>query len=107
MDIMEEAFAKLFSGYIMRTYNPNVNKIFEEQDSFLKQTTRILFNTKVDDIKSFYGKHIDTIFKRFSSDVAWLLEQKGLDFTSTRTGRRYSNWISEQIEQGNIIENCE
>lgn len=107
MDIMEEAFAKLFSGYIMRTYNPNVNKIFEGQDSFFKQTTRILFNTKVNDIKSFYGKSIDTIFKRFNSDVAWLLEQKGLDFTSTGTGRRYSNWISEQIEQGNIIENCE
>lgn len=106
MDLMEETFAKLFSGYIMNNYNPNVGIFFQEQDQFFKQATKILFNTKVDNIKSFYGKSIETIFRRFSSDIAWLLQQKGLDFSSTITGRKYSNWISKQINDGKIIERC-
>ena len=106
MDLMEETFAKLFSGYIMNNYNPNVGHFFQEQDQFFKQATKILFNTKVDNIKSFYGKSIETIFRRFSSDVAWLLQQKGLDFSSTITGRKYSNWISKQINDGKIIKRC-
>lgn len=106
MDLMEEVFAKLFSGYVMRSYNPNVGRLFVAQDKFLKDASKIVFNTNIDNIQSFYGKSLETIFTRFSSDVSWLLDQDGLDFKSTSTGRRYSNWISDQIKKGEITEQC-
>lgn len=98
MDLMEEAFAKLFSNHIMGTLNTELNQIFQEQEKFLRDTTKIVFNNEIADIKSFYGKSLETVFTRFSSDVAALLSQPGLDFSSTKTTRMYSNWISQQVQ---------
>lgn len=53
----------------------------------------------IGDLKSFYGKTLETVFTRFSSDVAALLNQPGLDFSSTKTSRLYSNWISDQVQK--------
>lgn len=94
-DLMEEAFAKLFSNHIMGKMNPQLDQIFQGQERFLRDATKIVFNNEIADLKSFYGKTLETVFTRFSSDVSALLSQQGLDFGSTKTSRLYSNWISK------------
>lgn len=106
MDLMEEAFAKLFSNHIMGKMNPQLDQIFRGQERFLRDATKIVFNNEIADLKSFYGKTLETVFTRFSSDVSALLSQQGLDFGSTKTSRLYSNWISKQIRDGEINEQC-
>lgn len=106
MDVMEEAFAKLFSNHIMGKINPQLDVIFQGQERFLRDATKIVFNNEIADLKSFYGKTLETVFTRFSSDVSALLSQQGLDFGSTKTSRLYSNWVSKQIRDGEINEQC-
>lgn len=106
MDLIEEAFAKLFSNHIMGKINPQLDQIFQGQERFLRDATKIVFNNEIADLKSFYGKTLETVFTRFSSDVSALLSQQGLDFGSTKTSRLYSNWISKQIRDGEIKEQC-
>ncbi len=106
MDLMEEMFVKKFSEYVMGNINPNLREIFVSQDRFLKDATKIVFNNEIDNLQSFYGRSIESVFTRFSSDVAQLLQTKGLDFSSTKTSRMYSNWISKQIRDGEIKEQC-
>lgn len=99
MDLMEEAFAKLFGNHIMGKLNPELKQVFQGQERFLRDATKIVFNNEIADLKSFYGKSLETVFTRFSSDVAALLNQPGLDFGSTKTARMYSNWISNQVQK--------
>ena len=99
MDLMEEAFAKLFGNHIMGKLNPELKQIFQGQERFLRDATKIVFNNEIADLQSFYGKSLETVFTRFSSDVAALLNQPGLDFGSTKTARMYSNWISKQVQK--------
>lgn len=106
IDLMEEIFVKKFSDYIMGNINPNLQEIFISQDRFMKDATKIIFNNEIDNLQSFYGRSIESVFTRFSSDVAQLLQTKGLDFSSTKTSRMYSNWISKQIRDGKIKEQC-
>ena len=106
MDLMEEVFADLFSYHIMNNLNPNLRQIFEAQSKFLKDATKIVFNHDISNLREFYGQNILQIFTRFSSDVAVLLSQPGIDFSSTKTSRMQSNWISKQIKDGNIEETC-
>ncbi len=99
MDLMEEAFAKLFGNHIMGKLNPELKQVFQGQERFLRDATKIVFNNEIADLQSFYGKSLETVFTRFSSDVAALLSQPGLDFGSTKTARMYSNWISKQVQK--------
>ena len=99
MDLMEEAFAKLFGNHIMGKLNPELKQVFQGQERFLRDATKIVFNNEIADLQSFYGKSLETVFTRFSSDVAALLNQPGLDFGSTKTARMYSNWISKQVQK--------
>jgi hypothetical protein len=39
----------------------------------MKDATKIIFNNEIDDLQSFYGKTIESVFTRFNSDVAQLL----------------------------------
>ena len=66
----------------------------------------MIFNNPIEDLGSFYGSSIQTVFRRFNSDVASLLDGKKIDFAETRQSRRISNWISKQIKEGNIKEEC-
>lgn len=99
MDLMEEVFVKLFSGHIMGNLNPEVKEIFQGQEKFLKDATKIIFNNGVDNLQSFYGKSLESVFSRFSSDISVLLQQDGLNFESTKTSRLYSDWISKQVKK--------
>lgn len=71
----------------------------------MTDATKIVFNNAIEDLGSFYGSSIQTVFTRFNSDIASLLNNK-LDFSSANQSRRLSNWISEQIKEGNIKEEC-
>ena len=104
MDLMEEVFAKMFSGYIRNNITINTSQLFQENEETLKDITKTIFNTKIPDIKKFYGENYITIFARFNKDIAKTLSEGNLDFG--QSSRIYSNYISNQIKKGNIIEDC-
>lgn len=105
MDLMEEAFVDLFSEHMLGKLNPGFEQIFTSVDKYMTDATKIVFNNAIEDLGSFYGSSIQTVFTRFNSDIASLLNNK-LDFSSANQSRRLSNWISEQIKEGNIKEEC-
>lgn len=106
MDLMEEAFVDLFSRHIMGELNPGFDNLFTSVDKYIKDATKIVFNNPIEDLGSFYGSSIQTVFRRFNSDIASLLDGRKIDFAETRQSRRISNWISKQIKEGNIKEEC-
>ena len=107
MDKREELFAELFGRYLSGR-GSDIDHIFKQQDKFLKRENQNIFDLTSDtDLKSIYNKTLSSIFKRFSSDVATKLkEDSGLDFSKTLNSRKKSNWLSNQIKEGNIKENC-
>ena len=106
MDLMEEAFVDLFSRHIMGELRPGFDNLFNSVDKYMKDATKIVFNNPIEDLGSFYGSSIQTVFRRFNSDIASLLDGGKIDFAGTRQSRRISNWISKQIKEGNIKEEC-
>lgn len=104
MDVMEEVFAKMFSGYIRNNITMGTKEIFQASEDTLKNATKTIFNTKISDIRKFYGENPITIFAKFNKDVANTLSKKNLDFGQNM--RIYSNYISKQIKEGNIKEEC-
>lgn len=106
MDLMEEAFVDLFSRHIMGELRPGFDNLFNSVDKYMKDATKIVFNNPIEDLGSFYGSSIQTVFRRFNSDIASLLGGGKIDFAGTRQSRRISNWISKQIKEGNIKEEC-
>lgn len=106
MDLMEEAFVDLFSRHIMGELKPGFDNLFTSVDKYMTDATKIIFNNPIEDLGSFYGSSIQTVFRRFNSDIASLLDGKKIDFAETKQSRRISNWISKQIKEGNIKEEC-
>lgn len=106
VDLMEEAFVDLFSSHILGQLNPNFERIFTSVDTYMQDATKIIFNNPIQDLNTFYGQSLQTVFRRFNSDVASLLEQKDIDFVGTQQSRKLSNWISKQIKEGEIKEEC-
>lgn len=106
VDLMEEAFVDLFSSHILGQLNPNFERIFTSVDTYMQDATKIIFNNPIQDLNTFYGQSLQTVFRRFNSDVASLLEQKDIDFVGTQQSRKLSNWISKQINEGEIKEEC-
>ena len=107
MDKREELFAELFGRYLSGR-GSDIDHIFKQQDKFLKHENQNIFDLNSDtDLKSIYNKTLSSIFERFSSDVATKLkEDSGLDFSETINSRKKSNWLSKQIKDGNIREDC-
>lgn len=106
MDLMEEVFVDLFSKHILGELDPGFDNLFTSIDNYMKDVTKIVFNNPIEDLESFYGSSIQTVFRRFNSDVASLLDGKKINFSDTKQSRRLSNWISKQIEEGTIKEEC-
>ena len=107
MDRREEVFANLFGNY-QSGRGSDINNIFREQEKFLKKANQNIFDlTSETDLKAIYNKKLDSIFGRFSSDVASKLkEENGLNFSETINTRKKSDWINKQIKEGNIKEDC-
>lgn len=106
IDLAEEAFVDLFGQHVMGQLKPGFEELFQSVDKYMKDATKIVFNNPVEDLASFYGTSLESVFKRFNSDVASLLGGNGIDFQSTKQSRRLSNWINEQIRKEEIKEEC-
>lgn len=106
IDLMEEVFAKLFSDYIRGNITPNSEKIFDATEKEIGRITESIFNTKIGDIKEFYGNNVLSVFTKFNKEIAKLLQDNKLDYNQIGLGRKYSNYISQQIKEGKIQEEC-
>ncbi len=106
MDLREEVFAKLFSNYLRQDITIQTKQVFEAAEEDIKEVTKTIFNTNISSIADFYGKTTLSIFKKFNSDVAKMLSSNNIDFNSTVESRQISNWVSKQINDGNIKEEC-
>lgn len=100
MDVREEVFAKLYGEYLSGR-GSNIDDIFIQQEKYLKDKTQNIFDLNSEtDLKTIYNKSLDSIFGRFSSDVATKLkENNGLDFSKTINARKKAKWLSEQISK--------
>ena len=73
---------------------------------FLKEINIFDLNSDIE-LSSIYNKSLNSIFSRFSSDIASKLNQDtGLNFQETINIRKKSAWVNKQIKDGNIIEDC-
>lgn len=106
MDIKEEVFAKLFSNYIRRQVSIQTKQVFQASEEDIKNLTETIFNTNISNFEDFYGKTTKSIFTKFNKEVAKMLSENNIDFSSTVESRQISNWISTKINTGEIIENC-
>lgn len=106
MDVMEEVFCNLFSDYIRKRINKDTQKIFDASEKELKKYTSNIFNTPIDSFSDFYNKTIANVFGKFKKEVSYMLQHENIDFGSTKQTRQITNWISQQIQEGNITENC-
>jgi len=84
MDLREEVFANLFSNYIRGNVNLETKEVFDTNDKTLKNITETIFDTKIENINSFYGSKLTVIFNKFNKEVAKLMSRKDLDFGSTQ-----------------------
>lgn len=106
MDVMEEVFCNLFSGYIRKRINKDTESIFKGSEEELKQYTSNIFNTPIISFEDFYSKSISSVFGKFKKEISYMLQHENIDFGSTKETRQITNWISKQIKEGNITENC-
>ena len=105
MDIREEVFANLFSNYMRNQTSIETQKVFDNSESEISKLTKSVFDTDIYDIKSFYGKSLVSIFSKFNKEVSKLMQGE-IDFGSTKQTRIISNWISKQINEGLIKQEC-
>lgn len=105
MDMYEEVFANLFSKHLIDHDIP----IFTTNEGEMRQLTETVFGQNIatpEDMQKFYTGSIESVFKRFNKDIAALLATKNLSWEDSRNYRQLSNYISDQIKQGNITEKC-
>ena len=105
IDLAEEAFAKLFSGFIRKKVSQNTSKVFS-LSNVNKDVKSIFRYSNITDIESFYGKTIQEVFNKFYRDATIELSNTDISFGSTQNSRRITNYIADQIKQGNIKEEC-
>lgn len=106
MDLAEEVFANLFSEYVRNNTSGQTEQIFTASEEQLQKLTSSIFNTNITNIKSFYNRSLIDTFGRFNTEVVKLLNEQSIDFETTQKSRKVSSWISKQIKDGNIIEEC-
>lgn len=105
IDLAEEAFAKLFSGFIRKKVSQNTSKVFSLSN--INNDVKSIFKySNITDIESFYGKTIQEVFNKFYRDATIELGSSDISFGSTQNSRRITNFIADQIEKGNIKEEC-
>lgn len=106
IDLMEEIFAKLFSDWVRGRVTPGAKKVFNATEKEISDITESVFNTKIGDLREFYTNNVISIFTKFNKEVAKLLQDTQIDYNQIGLGRKYSNYISQQIKEGKIQEEC-
>ena len=101
-DLNEEVFVKLFADFLSGKRVDNMfNDVKAEVDSEMKS----IFNLATEeDFNSLYRGRVKSIFQTFSKDIGRV--GNGLDFSKGTVFRQAANWISDQMEKGDIIERC-
>lgn len=104
-DLDEEVFVKRFAEYLAGRNN---DSIFKEVESDTNAELKTIFNLATEeDFNTLYKGNAYNIFRKFSSDIGKMISTHGdLDFSVGTVYRKASNWISQQIEQEQIIEKC-
>ena len=109
IDQMEEYFALKFGKWIKNNTKSDFSEVFN--NNILKEGTKILFdpNNKSKSIKNLYGKKLSDVWLNFNSEIAlYLKENKTLDdgeYSNLFTlQRKKTQWIRQQIHDGNLIE---
>lgn len=109
IDQMEEYFALKFGKWIKNNTKSDFSEVFN--NNILKEGTKILFdpNNKSKSIKDLYGKKLSDVWLNFNSEIAlYLKENKTLDdgeYSNLFTlQRKKTQWIRQQIHDGNLIE---
>ena len=98
----EEVFAVLFSEFLAGKSTDNIFKeVKEEVDNQLKS---IFTLASAEDFNKLYKGKIEAIYQTFSKDIGRV--GNGLDFSKGTVYRQAANWISKQLESGNITEKC-
>lgn len=106
MDLREEVFSTLFSDYVRGRVTQDSKQAFYAAEKDINKITNSIFNTKIGDIREFYGETAISVFTKFNKEVAKLLRENDIDYDQIGLGRKYSNYISQQIKEGNIQEEC-
>lgn len=108
-DISEETVADLYGEYMEGNLPYELSSLFAMNDK-LKEVEDTIFDRKDKGqaIIDFKGS-LNGIWKHFNSDVAVALNDN-INFIkdgALQIQRQKDNWIKEQINKGNIIEDCE
>lgn len=101
-DLNEEVFVKLFADFLS---GKRVDNMFDDVKAEVDSEMRSIFNLATDeDFNSLYRGRVKSIFQTFSKDIGRV--GNGLDFSKGTVFRQAANWISDQMEKGNITERC-
>lgn len=101
-DLNEEVFVKLFADFLS---GKRVDNMFDDVKAEVDSEMRSIFNLATDeDFNSLYRGRVKSIFQTFSKDIGRV--GNGLDFSKGTVFRQAANWISDQMEKGDITERC-
>ena len=101
-DLNEEVFVKLFADFLS---GKRVDNMFDDVKTEVDSEMKSIFNLATDeDFNSLYRGRVKSIFQTFSKDIGRV--GNGLDFSKGTVFRQAANWISDQMEKGDITERC-
>lgn len=101
-DLNEEVFVKLFADFLS---GKRVDNMFSDVKSEVDSEMKNIFNlASEEDFNSLYRGRVKSIFQTFSKDIGKV--GNGLDFSKGTVFRQAANWISDQMEKGDITERC-
>lgn len=107
-DINEEVFAFYFGKHLASSKVPNnLENELEQARKLIAEGMQSIFNKGITDNSLFDGNIWQTM-KNFTSNILLLVEENNglLIGSDTSKYRKASNWISKQLSEGNIIEEC-
>lgn len=101
-DLNEEVFVKLFADFLS---GKRVDNMFDDVKAKVDSEMKSIFNLATEeDFNSLYRGRVKSIFQTFSKDIGRV--GNGLDFSKGTVFRQAANWISDQMEKGDITERC-
>lgn len=111
IDQMEEYFALKFAKWINDNSKTDYDKIFYNE-VLTKESTKLFDpNNYTKSIKELFGTNLQTVLLSFNSEIGFFLKENPTladDYKDLFTlSRKKSEWIRQQINQGNLEErNC-
>lgn len=108
MDVKEELFARKFAEHLLKNRNDNLNEIFQQQKEYLKECVKTIFDLLGNEsLETTYSRSINSVFRRFSSDIETLLQSGAdLDLELITNSRRKETFLRKQISDGKITGIC-